>query len=374
MNAGLVLVANPGSASRKYALYDGDEAILLVHVEQVNHQYLATITHRQKSTQQNLTVTEWQEVVHWLPELFQAQQIDTQQLAAIGLRVVAPGTFFQQHHLVDEHFIDHLKQQMTTAPIHIAASLEELKALRGLFANTPIVAVSDSAFHATKIPVSRYYGLPISDADQFHLHRYGYHGLSVESVVNQLKRHQQLAPKTIVCHLGSGASITAVKEGKSLDNTMGFSPLDGLVMSTRSGSVDPAAILALQQAKKMTSEQLSDYLHHASGLQGLSGISDDIRQLLEAEHSEPRAKLTLEVYVYHVVQGIAQMVATLNGVDQLVFTGTVGERSEPIRQRITSQLGWLPVAADKLIIVPTNEADSIARATITMVHSHTNKV
>jgi acetate kinase len=268
--------------------------------------------------------------------------------------------------------------------MHIDATLQEIRKLRDDFPEVTIVGVSDSAFHTEKPDFTWNYGLPLYDTDRLEIKRFGYHGISLAAVVRNLRRLEKLSAKLIVCHIGSTVSVTALHESRSVDTTMGFSPLDGLVMATRSGSVDPAAILYLKRSLDLDDSQLELYLNEQSGLQGLSCTSSDISDLLSYESEDHRAALALQVYVYGIQKAIGQMTAAVGGVDMLVFTGVVGERSAIIRERILKPFHYLDLMLDAkensecvspssvtcishlahsrpIYVIPTDEADEIAR-------------
>jgi acetate kinase len=350
----LILIANPGSASRKYALYEGERERAQLHFEWYQDKIICTIHQR---GEQHLTHTVLYDmgavpghVVALLQE-YNALGAD-ERIARVGLRIVAPSSYFLEDHIIDDGFVDTLQATKRRAPIHIAATLEELAMLRKEFSDVPIMGVSDSAFHATKPDYAWNYGIALDVADHFEIKRFGYHGLSVGGVVHELNAGKRLAPKLIVCHLGSGASVSAVHGGKSIDNTMGFSPLEGVVMSTRSGSIDPTAVRALKDVCGFDDNAVEDYLNNRSGLQGLGG-SSDIRELLRREEDgDNRSRLALTTYIYSVQKAIGQMASALGGADMLVFTGTVGERSAVVRERVAARLHYL----DFIIDAETNNA------------------
>lgn len=344
----LVLVANPGNASRKYALFKGNRERANLHFEYFTGRVICTYTADTRTESPTITFTDIREAAFHVMSIFRefgALRSD-EMISRIGLRIVAPGSHFLKDNLVDENTLDKIRQINRQAPIHIAATLDELERLRAQFAETPVIGVSDSAFHITKPDSAWNYGIPLEDADRFDVKRFGYHGLSVESIIEQLKQEGSLPEKLIIAHLGSGASVTAVQSGKSIDNTMGYSPLGGLIMSTRSGSIDPAATQALKDIFSYNDTQLNTYLNLHSGLLGLGGNSD-IRELLRREDAgDHRAKLALSTYIYSVQKGIGQIAAALNGADGIVFTGTVGERSSQIRARVAQNLSYLGFTLD----------------------------
>lgn len=344
----LTLVSNPGSSSRRYAVYSGDELRGRLHFERQGDRVVCSLETARQHTPVATNLVTVSQAPTVLADLLKEHALikPGERLAIIALRIVAPSSFFTLDHQIDDEVVERLRVLATRAPLHISASLAEVEQLGQHFAGVKLVGVSDSAFHSTKLKEAGYYGLPLDDANKLDLKRFGYHGLSVGAVVAELQAHSRLPVRLVVCHLGSGGSVTAVKEGHSLDTTMGYSPLEGLVMSTRSGSVDPAAASTLQAALKLTQSQLEEYLNTKSGLLGLSGRSADIPELLNHEGNDERAALALKLYVYRVQQAIGQMVASMQGVDGLVFTGTVGERSAIMRQRIVAGLGYLGFELD----------------------------
>lgn len=344
----LILVANPGSASRKYALYHGEQAIAELHFEWVDGKIICTVTSGAERFEEPVGVHSLDAVLPHVETMFTragAMQ-DGDTLSGIGLRIVAPSGFFLQNHHIDAHVHDKLRELECVAPLHIGIVLEEYELLQKYFPGVPVYGISDSAFHVTKPDYAWNYAISLADADKYEIKRFGYHGLSVQSALHHLRRNDRLANKIVVAHLGSGGSITALHGGKSLDNTMGYSPLEGLMMATRSGSIDYSAVRALQLHSGMDNEQTELYLNERSGLLGI-GNSPDIRELLSREdHGDERAHLALSTYAYSVQKGIAQMTAALGGIDALVFTGTVGERSATMRQRIVARLHYLDFILD----------------------------
>lgn len=344
----LILIANPGSASRKYALYQGTEPRADMHFEFEDGKIVCTI----KTADQKFTeTTELKELVESssvIVSLLHENNIlsPDETISSVGLRFVAPGSYFTEDHIIDDEFVARMEQTLPHAPLHIAATLAELQELRRQFADTTIVGVSDSAFHRNKPAYAEHYGLPLEDANRLEIKRYGYHGLSYMSVVKTLSDAGRLPQKTIVAHLGSGASISAILDGKSVDTSMGYSPLEGLIMSTRSGTIDAAITNVLRKELQLDDSGIETYLNKKSGLLGLGG-SDDIRELLTREAAgDERATLALDTYAYTAQKVIANMAVAMDGVDTLVFTGTVGQRSAPMRERILSRLHHLGLEID----------------------------
>lgn len=340
----VILVANPGSASRKYALYASGQLLLKVHFEIIDKAVYVSTSHDTEARPVDIShisfaCTQLNEIIaRALPDFTLGS------LKGIGLRVVAPSTYFQSDHRFDKQMVERLKALEPTSPLHIQAVLSEHLILKREFPDTPIIGVSDSAALAHKPDKAMYYGLPFRDAEKLDIKRFGYHGLSFQSAIATLRTEDKLAARTIICHLGGGASVAAVRRGQIIDSSMGFSPLEGLLMATRSGSLDVEAYEYLKTKLGMNAKQTYEYLNSQSGLLGVSEYSSDIRELLAAEDTELGARRALNQYVYRVQQSIGAMAAALGGADSLVFTGTVGERSREIRRRVTAKLLYLGFA------------------------------
>lgn len=358
----LILVVNPGSASRKYALFADGLKKATVHFEFVDGSVVGTVeaNGKKQSVKYNDQTLE-NACSYVLPLLHQYRVIEPlETLRAIGVRVVAPSDSFAKDMILDDSIIEDLRALQQKAPIHITTVLAEIQKLKESFAGIPLIAISDSAFHSTKPDYACHYGVSTELAEKFGIKRYGYHGISVSSVVRRLAESNTLKPKTIICHIGSGSSVTALLDGHSIETTMGYSPLEGLMMSTRSGSIDVAAALAIMRELKLSDIELEQYLNKKSGLIGVSGESDDIRQLLVAEEQGSKnAKLALQIFVYRIQQAIGQMAASLNGVDCLVFTATISERSFVIRERILKNLSYLGFEIDKIVNEKTFEPKEV---------------
>ncbi|MET0779781.1 MAG: hypothetical protein ABWY71_03020 [Candidatus Saccharimonadales bacterium] len=373
MAGSLSLIANPGSASRKYALYEGENERAQLHFEWWQGKVICTMHRKGSQHLLHIDLRDLGAAASQVIPLLHANNVlqEQEEIDRIGLRIVAPSAYFLEDRIIDDTVIASLEAIKQRAPIHIAATLEELHALRKQFKDVLIIGVSDSGFHRTKPDYAWNYGISLEVADRYEIKRFGYHGLSVASVVNELRAVGKLSPKLIVCHLGSGASVTALHGGKSLDTTMGYSPLEGIVMSTRSGDIDPTAVRALKDVCRLDDDGIEDYLNNHSGLLGLGG-SSDIRELLRRESDgDNRARLALATYVYSVQKAVGQMTAALGGVDALVFTGTVGERSAAVRARVTTRLHYLDFVLDG----QTNQAcESPEKVTVISRLAHSKPV
>lgn len=270
----------------------------------------------------------------------------------VGHRIVHGGERFHEAVRIDDEVEAAMRELSELAPLHQPKSLQALDAVKAALPDVPAVACFDTAFHATLPAAAATYALPREWRERWPLRRYGFHGLSHAWVARrapQLLREDAAARRIVSCHLGGGASLCAIADGRSLDTTMGFTPLEGLVMATRSGSVDPGMLLWLAEHERLSPAQLADALEHRSGLLGLAGTAD-MREIIERASSGAqdggRARLALGVYVHRLRAGIAAMAAALGGLDALVFTGGVGEHAAEIRARTAAGLSFLGVALD----------------------------
>ena len=268
---------------------------------------------------------------------------------AVGHRIVHGGTVFSTPVLVDARVVARLEALTDLAPLHQPKSLAALAAVTEVLPDVPAVACFDTAFHATLPAAASTYALPAEWRKRWDLRRYGFHGLShayASRRAAELLSRPADGLRLVTCHLGAGASLAAVRDGRSIDTTMGFTPLEGLVMATRSGTVDPGLVLWLAEHARMPPGELAATLEHRSGLLGLAGTADMREVVDRAAAGDAEAGLALDVYVHRLRASIAAMVASLGGLDALVFTGGVGERSPVVRSMAVDGLGFLGVALD----------------------------
>jgi acetate kinase len=268
---------------------------------------------------------------------------------AVGHRIVHGGRQFREAVRIDAEVRGELGGLVDLAPLHQPKSLAALDAVWRALPGLPAVACFDTAFHASLMPAAATYALPAGWCERWGIRRYGFHGLSHEWVAHRAPELLGLdagAPRIVSCHLGAGASLCAIAGARSIDTTMGFTPLEGLVMATRSGDVDPGLLMWLLQHESVSPTDLASALEHKSGLLGLAGTADMRELLTRAGDDEPAARLALEVYVHRLRAGIAGMAAALGGLDVLVFTAGVGEHSAPVRAAAAGGLGFLGVAID----------------------------
>jgi acetate kinase len=264
----------------------------------------------------------------------------------VGHRVVHGGTEFTSAVAVDDDVAARLRALADLAPLHQPTSLAGLDALAETLPDVPAVACFDTAFHRTIGPEASTYAVPAEWRERYGVQRYGFHGLSHAYAA---RRGAELAgggARVVTCHLGAGASLCAVRDGRSVDTTMGFTPLEGLVMATRSGSVDPGLVLWLEEHEHLTPHEVGTALEKQSGLLALAGTADLREVERRAERGDPDAQLALDVYLHRLAGGIASMVAALGGLDVLVFTGGVGEHSALVRAAAAHRLAWLGVGVD----------------------------
>ncbi|MGX7051741.1 acetate/propionate family kinase [Leuconostoc palmae] len=306
------------------------------------------------------------------------------EITGVGHRVVAGGEWFNHSVVVTDSVLEKIDRLADYAPLHNPANAMGIRAFQRLLPNALSVAVFDTSFHQT-MPKSNYlYPLPYQYYTRYGARKYGAHGTSHRYVslrASELLGKPLASLKLITLHLGAGASITAVQNGKSLDTSMGFSPLAGVAMATRTGDVDPSLVYYIQERENLSNEEMLNILNKKSGLLGVSTISSDMRDLLEVEETNDHAKLAIDIFINRIVKYVGQYVAEMNGVDALVFTAGIGENSAPIRQRIIDKLSYFGVKLDpvannkrgdeieistkdsnvKALLIPTNEELMIAR-------------
>jgi acetate kinase len=313
---------------------------------------------------------------------------DMAEIGAVGHRVVHGGEGFADSVVIDDAVKKVIKDCFEIAPLHNPPNLMGIEACQELMPNVPHVAVFDTAFHQTMQPENYLYALPYEVYEKFKVRRYGFHGTSHFYVAHRAadmlgKKYEDC--KIITCHLGNGGSMAAIKDGKVVDTTMGFTPLEGLVMGTRSGDIDPAIVWFLMDKLGMDTAEANNYFNKKSGMLGLSGVSNDLRDVLEAANSgNERAKIALQVYYNQVKGYIGNYAAKLNGCDCIVFTAGVGENGYDVREAICKDMDYLGIKMDseknkvrgkevdvatedskvRIFVIPTNEELVIARDTL----------
>ena len=310
------------------------------------------------------------------------------EIDAVGHRVVHGGEIFNESVVITDEVLKQIEDLSDMAPLHQPANVSGIRACQKLMPNTPQVAVFDTAFHQTMPPVAYMFGVKYEEYKDYGIRKYGFHGTShkyVSGVAAQLLKKDIKDTKIITCHLGNGSSITAVDGGKSVDTSMGFTPLDGVLMGTRTGSIDPAVVPVLMQKKGLDAAGVDKYMNKECGVLGVSGVSSDFRDLEDAAaKGNERAQLALDMFCYQVKRYIGAYAAAMGGVDAIVFTAGVGENDIHTRQQVCAGLEFLGVKLDadrnnvrgkvteisaadskvKVFLIPTNEELAIAQDTL----------
>jgi acetate kinase len=392
-----ILVCNAGSSSLKFSLFDTEDEVLLADGGIDWLAKPARLVFRaanQPEIREKLKLQKHADAVaRILNDLHTGSSAALQSpedLRAVGHRVVHGGDRYTCAVAITSKVKRTIEELTELAPLHNPASLEGINAVEQVLPKVPQVAVFDTAFHATLSEAARTYPLPQKWTREWGIRRYGFHGLSHSYCSTEAaKRIGRRGLRLVIAHLGNGASVSAVRDGVCIDTSMGFTPLEGLMMATRSGTVDPGILIYLLRHKGLDVEQLDKALNYESGLLGISGISSDLRQLLSELAHSPNARLAVDVYVHRIVQTIGAMSATLGGIDALVFTAGVGERSAKIRKRVCEKLKYLglevdavanekchpdadiatPASTARILVIATREDLTIMRETRRLVGS-----
>ena len=306
------------------------------------------------------------------------------EIQAVGHRVLHGGEKFTQPSLVDENVLDGIREYIELGPLHNPANIKGIETCMALMPGIPNVAVFDTAFHQTLPDYAYLYGIPYDAYKDHKIRKYGFHGTSHRYITMQIeKKLGRKDLRIITCHLGNGSSLAAVKDGKCIDTTMGLTPLEGLIMGTRSGDIDPTAVTYIMKKYDMTAEEVVSFLNKKSGVLGISGVSSDFRDLeAAANEGNEKAQLALNMFIYRIKKYIGAFVAALGGVDVIAFAGGIGENDGYIRSECLKGLDFLNVSIDdeankgrgelditgadskvKVLVIPTNEELMIARET-----------
>jgi acetate kinase len=389
-----ILVVNCGSSSLKYQLIDmeGEVALAIGLVERIGIEgsvLTQKVEGREKYIVKQPMATHKDAIKLVLDALVNNENgviKDMSEISSVGHRVVHGGEKYSNSVLIDDEVMKALEECSKLAPLHNPPNIIGINACKELMPSTPMVAVFDTAFHQT-IPEHAYiYPLPYELYNEYGIRKYGFHGTShryVSAVAAEMLGKDIKDLKIITCHLGNGASISAIKDGKSIETSMGFTPLEGIAMGTRTGSIDPAIITFLMKELNYTIDEVNDLINKKSGVLGISGVSSDFRDIEDAAWKEgnKRAQLALDVYYYKVKKFIGSYAAVMNGVDCLVFTAGLGENSPETREFVADGLEYLGIKLDKsknkvrgkavdlseegskakVLVIPTNEELMIAR-------------
>lgn len=393
-----VLVINCGSSSLKYQLINSDtEAVLakgLCERIGIDGRLVYQLAGHDKEITEAPMPTHKEGIQMVLDALVNPKTGAVKSLSeidAVGHRVVHGGEKFAQSVVLNEEVLAKVEECNELAPLHNPANLIGICVCQELMPGVPMVGVFDTAFHQTMPQKAYLYGLPYEYYEKYKVRRYGFHGTSHSFVSKRLAEFLNLDynnSRLIVAHLGNGASISAVLDGKCVDTSMGLTPLEGLVMGTRSGDIDPAIMEFIAKKENLDIDGIMDVLNKKSGVEGLSGVSSDFRDLEAAYHEgNPRAIAACEVFAYRVAKYIGAYVAAMNGVDAIAFTAGIGENTSFIREKILAYFGYLGITMDKeanmvrgedkiistpdskvtVCIIPTNEELAIARETVALV-------
>jgi acetate kinase len=356
-----ILTINCGSSSIKYKLYSfpGGELLNKGLIEKIGERASRVSNHTQG-------------IKKVFDNLLKDKAISSlEEINAIGHRVVHGGETFREPHLIDKEVIRKIKECSKLAPLHNPANLEGIKACKKVLKDILQVAVFDTAFHHTIPEYAYMYALPTKYYKKYKIRRYGFHGTSHQFVA---RRASQIVKKPlsnlnlITCHLGNGCSITAIKKGKPIDTSMGFTPLEGLVMGTRCGDIDPAAVLYLMQKESFSVNQIDEILNKKSGLLGISGVSNDVRTIKkEVKRGNRLAKLALDVFVYRIIKYIGAYWFILGGADAICFTAGIGENNPDIISKIKKELYRVINKKTKVLTIPTDEELMIANLTYNLI-------
>lgn len=387
-----VLAINSGSSFFKYKLFSfpSEEVIAQGQAERVGMENsVFKIKLNGREFIKNTAIPNQEAAVSLLIDTLKKYHVveSLREIAGVGHRIVNGGEVFSQSVIMDDDKLDKLFKLGELAPLHNIPEAQGIRAFKKIIPNVPQVAVFDTSYHQTLDKIHYLYSIPYKYYKEFGIRKYGAHGTSVRYVAPRAAKmmHKNInITRLIVCHLGSGASVTAVKNGRSFDTSMGFSPVAGVTMGTRSGDVDPSALQFLMHKTDMSIDEVIEMLNHDSGVLGISDVSSDMRDLIESK--EKRAKLARRIFINRVVRYVGAYAAEMNGVDGIIFTAGIGEHDPGIRAGIMSSLRYLGLDPDfkanrtdgekfiskpgskvKALIVPTNEELMIARDVVDLV-------
>ncbi len=389
-----ILVLNCGSSSLKYQLIDSETENVLAKglCERIGID--GRLKHEAAGKDKFISeaplpdhTTAIQSVIEALTDAEHGVISDVKEINAVGHRVAHGGEYFAKSVLITDEVLESIKKCVELAPLHNPANIAGIEVCAKLIPGVPQVAVFDTAFHQTMPEKAYLYAIPYKYYEKYKIRKYGFHGTSHKYVAQECAKMMDMPIeelKIITCHLGNGASICAVRNGISIDTSMGFTPLDGIAMGTRSGSIDPAAVLYLMKKENLSVDEMDTILNKQSGVLGISGVSSDFRDIENAEaEGNERATIALEVFAYRVAKTIGEYVATMKGVDAIVFTAGLGENSGETRQVVCDYLRYLGIRLDsyknslrgkameittkqsrvQVFVIPTNEELMIARDT-----------
>ena len=393
----IVLVLNAGSSSIKYQLFDveGKKVLAKGGVDKIGMADSSLSNKRIDGDEVKLEgeIVDHQAGIEYVLGVLISKKHGSvrslDEIGAVGHRVVHGGESFHASTMIDEQVIEKIEECSSLAPLHNPPNLKGIYAINDLMPGTPQVAVFDTAFHQT-MPKSAYmYAIPYSLYKKYGLRRYGFHGTSHHYISRracEIIGRDYLTQKIITCHLGNGGSITAIHHGKSVDTSMGLTPVEGMIMGTRSGDLDNGVLTYIMDKEELGVNEANTLINKHSGILGISGVSSDMREVENAaDDGNNRAKLALEMYDYRIIKYIGSYTAAMNGVDMIVFAGGIGENADRVREAICKKFGYLGLEFDseknnglrgkeaviskpdskvKVLVVPTNEELVIAQETV----------
>lgn len=382
-----VMAINSGSSSLKFKLFimPQEEVITEGAIERIGSDEAVFSYKYNGKTSQTMPIKDHQAAVHLLLDTLTEQNIieSYDDISGVGHRISHGGTYYQDATLIDEQVEQHIDELSTLSPLHNPVNLIGIRSFKAVLPHAKQVAIFDTSFHQTIPEEFHMYALPYKYYVNYGIRRYGFHGPSHQYVSEEAKKINPAASKVITCHVGSGGSIAAIKDGKSINTSMGFTPLAGLVMGTRTGDLDPQILPFIQEQEGLNSQEIKDLMNKESGLLGLSGVSNDYRDVeAAADAGNKQAEMALTVFARRIIQYVGSYAADLNGLDTLVFTAGVGEHSDRLRKAVCDSLTYLGVKIDeaknatdslsieaadskvKVLVIPTDEEVIIARDVI----------
>lgn len=381
-----IIVFNAGSSSLKFSVYGMEETEVCLQGEVENlftNPKLWINIGGEKVYDEESLLPEISEVVKVVQKKI-TEFTEDKRIAAIAHRVVHGGKFYNQPTLITPEVVHHLQKLIPLAPLHEPYSIDVINICAEIYKNIPQIACFDTSFHRTQSYLAELFPLPLDYAEEGII-RYGFHGLSYQYIASKLPHYAEwkAAKRVIMAHLGNGASLCAMTDLKSVSTSMGFTALDGLMMGTRPGNIDPGILLYLLSEKSFTIEQLTDLLYKESGLKGVSGLSADMRTLLESK--EPNSKTAVDLFCYTAAKHIGSLLPIIQGLEVLVFTAGIGENCPQIRTKICSYFNWLGLEVDEqlnlinaskistseskvdIFVIPTNEEAIMAENAATLI-------
>lgn len=346
------IIINPGSTSVKYALFHGDDEVAFCHFKKIDNKYRFNGVRIKKA--------DYEDSFRYFRGYLKGKGLlkNSKEITKVGVRIVHGGNYFTEPVVINNSVLKKIDKLSELAPLHNPFALSIIDQVKRKLPKVKITAVFDTAFHQTIPAYSSTYPIPLHISHKLGIKRYGFHGIACQWALRQIKKKFKKIPKNVViCHLGGGASITAVKNGKSIDTSMGFTPLEGLMMTTRSGDIGAGIIEYLSKNKSV--DEVVEMLNKKSGFYGIAGTKDVKKIVDKAVRGDKKCKLALEMFVYRLVKYIYSYSGAMQGLDLVVFSGGMGEGSSIIRNIVTKELKPLGITSKNVMVVHTEEAKEI---------------